>query len=65
MCASEGGRNAKFFGQMHNQRPKGKFPESRHLGGVVVTRFGDGRIYIPTDGRTEGVYRLALLAEWC
>ena len=29
----------------------------------MVTRFGDGRIYIPTDGRTEGVYRLALLAK--
>ena len=36
-------------------------PLSR-LGGVVVIRFGDGRIYIPTDGRTEGVYRLALLS---
>ena len=33
----------------------------------MVTRFGDGRIYIPTDGRTdgrtEGVYRFALLAK--
>ena len=29
----------------------------------MVTRFGDGRIYIPTDRRTEGVYRLALLAK--
>ena len=30
----------------------------------MVTKFGDGRIYIPTDGRTlKGVYRLALLAK--
>ena len=45
------------FLKMHNLTPAELNPSSG-LGGALVTRFGDGRTDILTDGRTWGVYRL-------